>query len=245
MIALQWIAFAIGLILQVLLIRTLLRGSIRQYPILLLLIVTEFLSSVISAAANLDLRWTTQTARYFWISEIIQFALIYLCLVQILYQTLEGRSERSRLVYVVMGGVLFAGLSTVQAYDVRPQLWMTQLMRNLSFGSMLTAALVWSLSVRRPNRQRLLIVAGLGAQLAGTAVGHSLRQLSRSTVTAGNLILLGCYLLFLFTLLRAFAYPPVMAGSEGRHTQEGDSDDIDSSHHSSATLVIPDPQSIK
>jgi len=223
----------------------LLRGSIRQYPILLPLIVTEFLASVISAAAILELPgWTTQTAGYFWLSEIIQFALIYLCLVQMLYQTLEGRSERSRLVFVVVGGILFAGLSTVQAYDVRPQVWMTVLIRNLSFGSMLTAALVWSLSMRRPNRQRLLIVAGLGAQLAGTAVGHSLRQLSRSTVTAGNLILLGCYLLFLFTLLRAFASPPVPVRNVSPHTPEDNPDDVDSSQ-SPATLVIPDPQSIK
>jgi hypothetical protein len=199
----QWIAFSLGFILQVMVLTLLVRHFARQYPFLLLLVATEFLGAAMSAAAQLEfVGWTDTTIRFYWVSEGVHFALMFFCLTQMLYQTLGDKGSQ-RLPTVLLGGLLFSALCTAQAYHTNLNYWMTQLVRNFSFGSMFVALMVWTLSIRNPNKQRLLIVAGLGIQLAGSAIGHSLRQLSRSTVQVGNVILTVCYLLFLYTLWRA------------------------------------------
>ncbi len=199
----QWIAFTLGLALQAVLLTILVRHYVRQYPFLLLLLTTQLLGAAMIAATQLEfVGWTRSTMRFYWISEAVQFALIFFCLTHMLYQTMGGEG-RGRLPTFLLGGLVFSALCTAQAYHANLNYWMTQLVRNFSFGSMFAALTVWTLSIRNPNRQRLLVVAGLGIQLAGSAIGHSLRQLSRSTVPFGNVILTVCYLLFLFTLWRA------------------------------------------
>lgn len=199
----QWSAFTLGLVLQVVLLTILVRHYVRQYPFLVLLIATQLLGAGMIAATQLEfVGWTRSAMRFYWISEAVQFGLIFFCLTQMLYQTLGDQGSR-RLPTVLLGGLVFSALCTAQAYHPKLNYWMTQLVRNFSFGSMFVALMVWTLSIRNPNRQRLLVVAGLGIQLAGSAIGHSLRQLSRSTTQVGNVILTICYLLFLFTLWRA------------------------------------------
>lgn len=232
--SLEWTAFVLGLVLQILLITTLVRRFDRHYIFLFLLIVVEFLSSVVNAANRFDLNgWTRSTARFYWIAEGVHFTLIYACLVQMLYQTISDLEHRRRLLYVSLGGVLFAILSATQGYHERPAMWMTQFVRNVSFGSTFIALTVWTLSIRKPNRERLMIVAAMGVQLAGTAIGHSLRQLSRTTVPVGNVILLVCYVLFLYILWKALTLPP----QAPPHSQNPDPPETHSNEHEPATTL--------
>ncbi|MBI3681822.1 MAG: hypothetical protein HY235_15690 [Acidobacteria bacterium] len=208
MAKLQWLTFAIAAVLQVLLISSLMRGPYRKYPLLLAFAVGDVLGSVVGAAALFDLgRWTEQTAKYYWMADGVQYTLLFACQVHLLSKTIDDRQSRGRLLYIVLGGVCFAAFAAWQSYAPRPSLWMTQLIRNLSFGSMLVNLMLWTMLARRPARQLLLITAGFGIHLAGGAIGHSLRQLSPSLVTAGNLILIGSYLLCLFILWQAIRMP--------------------------------------
>lgn len=216
---LQWVGTIFGVLLQLLVISVLIRGRLREYPILFVLIITEFLSTIVGVAATLDSSgWTKETAKYYWITEVIDYALIYACLVHLLAQTVSGGTGKRRIVWVVIAGVLFVVVSTVQSYNPRLSHWMTELVRNFSFGSMFVNLMLWTLLIRKPNRQRLMVTAGLGIQLAGSAIGHSLLSISRDFVWAGNVVLLSVYLLFLYTIWRAFQFPgtiPVKDASDG------------------------------
>jgi hypothetical protein len=212
---LQWAGTILGVILQLMVISALIRGRLKTYPFLFILIISEFLSTIVGVAATLDTSgWIRETAKYYWITEVVDYALIYACLVHLLAQTVEGENGRKRIAWVVVLGFLFVILSTVQSYDTKLAYWMTQLVRNVSFGSMFVTLTLWTLLIRKPNRQRLMVAAGLGIQLAGSAIGHSLLSLSRHLVWVGNLVLLSVYLLFLYTIWRAFQFASTTAKDE-------------------------------
>jgi hypothetical protein len=139
----------------------------------------------------------------------------------LLYQGIDQKN-RVRLIYVIAGGLLYAAVSSWLSYDPRWWKWMSQLVRNFSFGSMLLNLMLWTMLVRRPERTRLLITAGIGIQLAGSSIGHSLLQLAPSLVKAGNLVLLVCYLLFLLTIWRGVTPPsPRKAEEPGSSSPPG------------------------
>ncbi|MBI4903425.1 MAG: hypothetical protein HY820_07315 [Acidobacteria bacterium] len=209
---LQWTGWVLGISLQLLVIAAILRGKLRSYPILFALIIFEFLSTIVMVAATLDSgAWTKETAKYYWITEVIDYALIYACLVQLLAQAVSRGQGRRRIAWVIVLGVLFVLLSIVQSYHVRPHLWMNQLVRNVAFGSMFVNLTLWTVLIRQPNRERLMVTAGMGIQLAGSAIGHSLLSISRQFVWAGNVVLLSVYLLFLYTIWRALKAPGTVA----------------------------------
>src|SRR5689334_12125453 len=102
---LQWIGTTLGVVLQLLVISVLIRGRLRAYPFLFVLILTEFLSTVVGVAATLDTAWTAETSRYYWMTEVIDYALIYGCLVHLLAQTVEHREGTKRIALVVCLGI--------------------------------------------------------------------------------------------------------------------------------------------
>jgi len=211
----QWLGVALTVPLQILLLGALLRGYYKRYPFLLLLIIVEFLATVVGAATKLDVgSWNRETAKFYYIAEALEYILIFALQAHLLYQAIDQTKNRGRLIYVIAGGLLYAALSTWLSYDPRWWKWMSQLVRNFSFGSMLLNLMLWTVLVRQPDRTRLLITAGVGIQLAGSSIGHSLLQLAPSLVKAGNLVLLVCYLLFLLTIWRGVTKPPT-GGAQG------------------------------
>ncbi len=218
---LQLAGSVLGIVLQLVVISAILKGRLRTYPILFALIIFEFLSTIVGTAATLDGgAWTKDTAKYYWITEVIDYALIYACLVQLLAQAVSGGQGRKRIAWVIAIGVLFVVASSIQAYSVRPHLWMTQLVRNVAFGSMFVNLMLWTLLIRNPNRERLMVTAGMGIQLAGSAIGHSLLSIGKDFVWAGNVVLLSVYLLFLYTIWRAFRVPSTVAVNDTNESNE-------------------------
>jgi hypothetical protein len=53
-----------------------------------------------------------------------------------------------------------------------------------------------------------MISGGLGIQAAGMAIGHSLRQISRHTLVAGNIVVVLSHLFCLFVWWQAFRHSP-------------------------------------
>jgi len=205
---LTFLAFA----LQIAVIAGLLRGRYREYPILLALIICDLLGTVVSMAAVFDLgKWTYESAKIYWMCQGVQFALVLAFQLHMLYPTLHERSRRIRLAHLLLLAVLVTGLSAWFSYHVRFSYWMTQMARNLCFASIFLNLALWTSLVRSYDRERLMIVASLGFLLAGGAIGHSLRQISRDLVFIGNVVLVSLYLLSLFTLWRTFRTAPVHA----------------------------------
>ncbi|MBI3207951.1 MAG: hypothetical protein HYZ37_03500 [Candidatus Solibacter usitatus] len=201
----EWAVSALSMLLQALTLSALIRGRFRSYPLVFLLILTELLGTVIGLAATLDSGWTKQTARYFWMMEAFEYALIYACLVQLLAQSVGENQTKRPIAFVILAGLVFAGLSAAQAYHPRTSYWMTQLVRNFSFGSMILTLTIWTQLLRKPNKERLLVTAGIGIQLAGGAIGHSLNLISPKLVALGNVVLSLVYLLSLYMIWKALA----------------------------------------
>jgi F0F1-type ATP synthase assembly protein I len=95
---------------------------------------------------------------------------------------------------------------------------MTKLARNLSFCSVILNLALWAVLIkaRHTDRRLLLISGGLGVQMAGKAIGHSLRQVSASTVLAGNLVYVLSHLACMYIWWQAFRHSTVTQESRER-----------------------------
>lgn len=216
MVIVQWIGALLGGIFLVSIITMLLRGQWRKFPLLLPLMVVELLGMVTSIAATFDLgRWTRETAKIYWINEGVQFAVLFALQVQMLYQSLdEEKRTYKKVAYLVVGGVIYGALAIWLGHERKFSLWMTEIVRNFSFGCMILNLALWTTLIRKFDHQRLMISAAVGIMLAGAAIGHSLRQLSPSLVPLGNLMIIILYVFYLFLLFRALAKAPVTASVE-------------------------------
>lgn len=204
---LQWFALIAGILLQVLLISALVRGPFRQYPFLFVYAIAELLSAVVNATAFFDLgKWTKANQRFYWIGEGVQYVLIFVILLHLLSKVFDGE-RRARLVHFIAAGFLYCLVSLWLGYDKNENLWMTETLRNINFGSIFLNLILWTMMLRKGNRQILMVTAAFGMQFAGVAIGHSLRQISRELVLTGNLVLMLSYFLCLFTLWRAMLIP--------------------------------------
>ncbi len=85
---------------------------------------------------------------------------------------------------------------------------MTLLARNLGFFATVANLILWALLIRsrHPDRTLLLLSGGLGVEMAGKAIGHSLRTLAPALVGFGNLIIVLSYLFGLYVWWQAFRH---------------------------------------
>ncbi|MBL8176458.1 MAG: hypothetical protein JNK48_17415 [Bryobacterales bacterium] len=204
MAVLSWMLAVVGILLQLAIIAGLLRGAFRTYPFLMALMVTNFLGTVASMSAMSGVNhWTPHASRVFWICDTLQYLMIFAMQVHLLTQGLSGPKARRRVFYLIGGGMLFVAFATWGAYHPRMNLWMTQMVRNFSFGSMILNLALWTTLLRTPERSRLMITGAVGLLLAASAIGHSLRQMAQGLVPLGNFLLVSSYFLYLFLLWRA------------------------------------------
>jgi len=213
-LALQIVALAIGLPLQVLVVAALLRGPWRRFPLVLAFSAVELVSALVQAPAAIEAMggfhpqglpyWVT-----YWFGEAISQLLLYAVVVSLLYQAGDRlRSARIVRVLLILAACLVAGGSFLAHFDpsVRPGVWLTPWFRDLTFTCALMDIVLWSslLATRDRDRQLLLLSGGLGVQFAGVSIGESLRQLamhSRSVPLsrAGSWIIVGANLFRFYT----------------------------------------------
>lgn len=204
----------LALVLQVLLLNGMIRNGSRRYVVLLLYIVSLFLSTaVIMLSLAGSAGWSRGAFRFFWISEVIQQALVYCTIISFIHQHLSSGNARSAMTrWLIVGAA--AILLSILAIHKDPSLnaWMTPASRDLSFVATILNLILWTVLLRDPHRNhRLLVVSGgLGVQLAGSAIGQGLRvlwEVSKVFATLGNLVGSVTYLLSLYMLMRAFSRP--------------------------------------
>lgn len=225
--ALQVCGWLAGVPLEVLLVAALLRGEYRRFPFVFAYASASLVITVVGIPANVnsalhpnDLQLLKHFAKIYWISEGILQALILALVISLIDQAgTHARSRRLPRAGLIIGAVLFAGISFAVHY--RPTLryfgyWITPWTRDLSFGSAILDLGLWALliSSRRGDRRLLLISGALGLQFTGEAIGEALQSLSiahkvNSLNLAGSIITMLAGLACLYVCWRTFRPLPV------------------------------------
>jgi len=222
--AIQILALAVDLPLQVLIVAALIRGSWRRFPLVLALSVVELISALVQAPGALESalgRHTpgiTYQAAY-WTGETINRLLVYAVVISLLYQACARlRSARPVRAALILGACLVAGGTFLAHYDPSQArgLWMTPWFRDLNFTCAAIDIMLWTLLLvaRDRDRQLLLLSGGLGVEFAGASIGESLRQMSipsRSVPLAwtGSAVIVAATAFRLYAWWRALRRQPV------------------------------------
>ncbi|HUK15164.1 MAG TPA: hypothetical protein VLW65_02065 [Bryobacteraceae bacterium] len=222
-LALQVIGWVFGLPLEILIISALLRGGYRRFPFLFAYIVIDFITTVLEMPADLNyVRSASQGsvlyASLYWIDEVVVQVLIYAVVMSLIYDvTRQLRSRRVVRISLIVGAVLFAGVSFLLHYS--PALnrgsFMTPWTRDLNFCSAILDLGLWALLLgsRSRDHQMLLLSGGLGIKFAGESIGESVRQIairskSRPISMTGNVIIMLANIFFFYVWWQALRAPP-------------------------------------
>jgi len=207
-----WVLLSsLGILLQLLLIHAQLKGAFKRFPILFTYAVTLFLTTIVEAAAFYDPQIWMKSSGYYWIVDSIRQVLIFCVVISLTYKVMgESRSRSSVRRGLVAGAAIFALVSLYATREDAFGFWMTSLSRNLSFCAVILNLILWAILIksRLADRTLLLISGGLGIQMAGQAIGHSLRQISHDQSSpvriSGDLIVVLSHLACLYIWWQAF-----------------------------------------
>jgi hypothetical protein len=206
---LQYVAWTIGLGLNLMVISALLRGSYRHYRLVFAYLVALLLSTVIEIAAGTAPHSVSREVRdtYYWVDEVILQVLVF-CVVIAFIDEAAKRARQSlvKRSWLIIGAGVILITSFLAHRGLRVNLRMTLVSRDLNICAVILDLILWSLLVtsRRPDHRLLLLSGGLGIQLTGAIIGQSLRQLSRSAVLPGVLLEVSTGFLGLYIWWRAF-----------------------------------------
>ena len=214
--ALQYIGWAIGLPLELLIISALLRGAYRRFPFLLLYSIALFLTTVIEISVNQayfsGIHFSHSPATYYWIDEAIRQALIFSVVISLTYLATSNLSSRRVVRIALIGGaIMLAVASFLVHYDYQALVgrWMTPWVRDIDFAAALLDLGLWTLLLasRHRDTQVLILSGALGIQFAGEAVAQSLRHLFQWSLSPGDLVGLTTNLAGLWIMWQALRRP--------------------------------------
>jgi hypothetical protein len=212
-LALQIVAYVIGLPLELMIMAALLRGQWKQYPFVFVYVLGDFLTSVLEIQPGLQYEGATAQAKksfaslYWWDERIMQ-VLVFLLVVSIIYRAAAHlRTRRTLLMSVVCGVLLLAGITLFIYFDpaVTTGTWMNPWLRNLNFSAAILDLGLWGLLIgaRQKDYKLLMVSGGLGIQFTGAAIGQAFRQLHSSVHLTAYFITLSS-LICLFVMWQAF-----------------------------------------
>ncbi len=199
----------VGLLLQVLVVSVMLRGAYRRYRALFAYILVLFVTTATEAAGFFWPRYAAIASSDYWIFDSVRQVLLYVVVISLIFSASEQSARRASIGrWLIMGSTVFAVLSLYFTYSHGLNLWMTQFSRNVGFLAVILNLILWAtlMKHRLPDQTLLLVSGGMGIQMAGKAIGHSLRQL-RITVTTGDLVIVLSHLLCLYIWWQAFRRP--------------------------------------
>jgi hypothetical protein len=199
-----------GTVLQILLVAAMLRAGWKEYGVLFAYCVVLLVTSAVEATTFLGMNRVTASTAYYWTSDSIRQVLLYVVVISLIFSASDQSAKRESIRrLLIAGSVLFAALSLYFTHQRGLDFWMTRFSRNLGFLAVILNLILWAalLKHRRPDQILLLVSGGLGIQMAGKAIGHALRQLSPSTLTLGNLVIVLSHLVCLYIWWQAFRKP--------------------------------------
>ncbi|HWQ53822.1 MAG TPA: hypothetical protein VN442_09055 [Bryobacteraceae bacterium] len=226
-LGLQYGLWALGFILQVLVLRALLRGPAKRYPLLLAYTIALFFSTITEIAAH-STGSLARLWKLYWIDDAILQALLFAVVISLIHQamaTARARASRQRQL-VVAAFLLFALLFAVHAGPVeKMNAWMTLISRDLSFAAVVLDLVLWTTLVasRTKNQELLMLSGGLGIQFAGAAIGQSIRQLTLRTspefrwvALAGSMLVVISHFICLYVWWQTFRRAQLKDDAAGR-----------------------------
>jgi hypothetical protein len=196
------------------------RGAYRDYPFALAYSVVLLLTSVADAAALAGvLALTKAEQRFFYYrNDAARQFLLFVVVVSLIERALQASPYRTRVRLGLTAAATLAVFISLTVHSGAPRfaLWMTEVTRDLSFGSVVLTLLLWTLLLSSPKKdhQLLIITGGLGLQFTGEAIGQSLRQLSHHhqiILFAGNILMSVAHLLRLYVWAVSFSRPDAAA----------------------------------
>jgi hypothetical protein len=203
-------AFAyVGFGLETALVVILSRRGRKEFPLFFAYAVFRALASGIALTYC---AWGASSRSYavvYWSLNVVLHCLAAAAIGSLIYRAAQP-TDRVKIVSCGAAMAACLVLAAVAPYDQRLGFWMTGAARNLSFYEEMLNFAVWMLLVRnRAVGSRFLWVsAGLGIQVTGEVLGHSLRLFaSRSAIWAPNLLVNVCEMAALGMWLYGFARP--------------------------------------
>lgn len=196
--------------LYVYLLHSIQRHYLRQFwalfTYLLILLFTVLVDATL-VYGDVRVLWGYPQTRIFYFNDLLRQGVVYLLVISLIFGAVRG-SERFRWLgrWLVLGAILLAALFVWFHQDENIALWMTNVIRNLSLVAMLMNLLLWVLLMKKRTADRtlLLVTTGLGLQMAGEAMGQSLRLIGASTTALGNVVLVLAHLSCLLVWFLAF-----------------------------------------
>ncbi len=192
-----------GTMMQLLVLSVLVRGQYRQFFTLTAYTLILFLVTVSGGAMYADIgrAWSANLYLIYWVGDSLTTLLLFLVIVALILRALKGSPSRARILRLILlaTAILIAG-SWFFTENVGMNRKMPAVSRNLSFLAALLNLVLWSALIRKPGRERvvMLLSGGIGLQFTGQAIGHSLRLLGPSLVMLGNVVLVFSHLLCLW-----------------------------------------------
>lgn len=207
--ALQWTLWIVGLGLQSLLLAALSQGVGRKFPALLAYVICLVGTTTGDILASVMLgESTNRFVTYYWSAELVRQSALFGLVVSLASHVMpeDRKGQAYHRLFTVAAIAVWAG-SIMWNYDPRINRWMTVVVRNLSFFTGMLNLFAWFAYARARERDmiRLMVVAGLGLQMTGEAIGQAIRQMRAwdNSNLIGGLIVVLSHLLCLFIWWRA------------------------------------------
>lgn len=213
--ALTITGYVVGLPLELLLIAAMLRGGYRKFPAVFAYAITEFFTTVVEMPLEIDLYYThsavagSRLVFWYWLDEIVLQFLVFVVVMSLIWQaTSDSPARRPLRTAMIAGSLLFGGISFLLEFHRGVALgeWMTPWARDLNLASAILDMALWALLIakRQKDSRVLLLSGGLGVMFTGEAIGESLRNMSRSVVTAGGILMVLTSWVFLYIWWQTF-----------------------------------------
>jgi hypothetical protein len=233
-LAIQWCTYLVGLPLELLTIRAMLRGGLRSYPLLFAYVVASFLTTVAEMPSSLAFYHDRRNAQlaityawWYWHDEAILTVILFALVISLIYYaTADLRSRRIVRSGLICAALLFIGVSFAVHYQppaplVSYGIWASPWTRDLKLCASILDLLLWMmlLAARRKDRRLLTLACALGIMFAGEAIGESVRQMAISSknhwiADPGGVLTVLADLTFFYIAWRVFRAPATQSSPQ-------------------------------
>jgi hypothetical protein len=211
--------FLLAIPLESLVVVALFRGPLKDYRIAFAYSVALLGCGILEALSYLDFGISkSHYSTIYWFDDIVLHGFVILMVIALTRTALRGASPLLPRA-LLFGAVAFAVGSMYVFHSPTLGQWMTPVSRNLSFCEEVLNLVLWAILVRHEEHDLtlLLVSAGLGIQVTGEVIGHTLRLYSHSRSVVWipdvltNIAQFSCLLIWIWAFHRARRVPPPTA----------------------------------
>lgn len=213
-----WLLSAAGFLLELLVVVAVLRS--RQYRRYSLILILSLFGLVAEIILTLVLRYRGATSPsygvIYWSEDLLNHGLILILLLTLIAQAAGSSRSADRFMLLLALAVVAFGLGSFAILH-NDTAWQTALSRNLSFCEEVLNFVLWTALIRSRLRDTLLFLvsAGIGLQVTGEVIGHTIRIYTGASrfVWLPDILVVASEMLCLLIWIYAFWHAPRPAPS--------------------------------